>query len=134
MASRRPINPSRRISESGTTLSSSPLHSRSRSPSYLTIALILVFSNYIFSPYVCVENVWFVFSYRGRCMFWLLKINLNWVLVWHVKFNLIFFAGGNICDRLSLSGPRFDFLIKLMLVMSYYVCLSTVTIYIVCSK
>ncbi|KAG6384140.1 hypothetical protein SASPL_156058 [Salvia splendens] len=41
MAARRPINPSRRISETGAVLSSSSLQSRSRSPSYLSIALIL---------------------------------------------------------------------------------------------
>ncbi|KAH6788500.1 transmembrane protein [Perilla frutescens var. frutescens] len=41
MASRRPVNPSRRVSESGPALSSPSLHSRSRSPSYLSIALIL---------------------------------------------------------------------------------------------
>ncbi|KAK4481566.1 hypothetical protein RD792_012468 [Penstemon davidsonii] len=40
--SRRPINPSRRISESGAAPFPSSLHSRSRSPSYLSIALVIL--------------------------------------------------------------------------------------------
>ncbi|CAI9777208.1 unnamed protein product [Fraxinus pennsylvanica] len=40
--SRRPINPSRRISESGTAPFSSSLYSRSRSPPYLSLGLIIL--------------------------------------------------------------------------------------------
>lgn len=40
--SRRPINPSRRISESGTAPFSSALYSRSRSPPYLSLGLIIL--------------------------------------------------------------------------------------------
>ncbi|CAA2996204.1 uncharacterized protein At3g49720-like [Olea europaea subsp. europaea] len=40
--SRRPINPSRRISESGTAPFSSSVYSRSRSPPYLSLGLIIL--------------------------------------------------------------------------------------------
>ncbi|KAL2505617.1 Uncharacterized protein Adt_21238 [Abeliophyllum distichum] len=40
--SRRPINPSRRISESGAAPFSSSIYSRSRSPSYLSLGLIIL--------------------------------------------------------------------------------------------
>ncbi|KAL0322958.1 UNVERIFIED_CONTAM: putative pectin methylesterase CGR3 [Sesamum angustifolium] len=42
MATRRPVNPSRRMSESGAAPLSSSLQSRSRSPSYLSIGLIVL--------------------------------------------------------------------------------------------
>ncbi|KAL2242163.1 UNVERIFIED_CONTAM: putative pectin methylesterase CGR2 [Sesamum indicum] len=42
MATRRPVNPSRRMSESGAAPLSSSLQSRSRSPSYLSIGLIIL--------------------------------------------------------------------------------------------
>ncbi|KAI3465222.1 hypothetical protein Pfo_021885 [Paulownia fortunei] len=40
--SRRPINPSRRVSETGPAIFSSSVHSRSRSPPYLSIAVIIL--------------------------------------------------------------------------------------------
>ncbi|KAK6130564.1 hypothetical protein DH2020_035710 [Rehmannia glutinosa] len=42
MATRRPINPSRRVSESGSAPFSSSFHSRSRSSPYLSVALIVL--------------------------------------------------------------------------------------------
>ncbi|KAK6130800.1 hypothetical protein DH2020_035465 [Rehmannia glutinosa] len=58
MATRRPINPSRRVSESGSAPFSSSFHSRSRSSPYLSVALI-----------VLVVILIFMFLYRGQGTF-----------------------------------------------------------------
>ncbi|KAI3460120.1 hypothetical protein Pfo_016783 [Paulownia fortunei] len=58
MATRRPINSSRRISESGTALFSSSFHSTSRSSPYLSIALIILGALFVIG-----------FWYRGQGTF-----------------------------------------------------------------
>ncbi|KAL6511207.1 putative pectin methylesterase cgr2 [Orobanche hederae] len=58
MATRRPVNPSWRISESGTAPLSSSFHSRSRSSPYLSIALIVLGALFVL-----------VFLYRGQGTF-----------------------------------------------------------------
>ncbi|GFP87584.1 uncharacterized protein at3g49720 [Phtheirospermum japonicum] len=62
MATRRPINPSRRVSDSGTAPFSSSFHSRSRSSPYLSIALIILGALFVLG-----------FVYRGQGSFGNLK-------------------------------------------------------------